>query len=113
MSVTIYGSSDDLIEVEGDITEEFSYPLSAEEGNGALLVFSEGTVLRVRYDDNGVWRINVVTTGTNFVGHVQAPEDDEDNYSDRVTLSGPSPLRWVVLGTEIAMAKAVGRVSAR
>lgn len=112
MSVTVYGVSDDLIEVEGDITAEFSYPESAEGGVGVLLAFSDGTVMRVTWMANwaegGVWRITEVTHGAGTVDHVPAPEDDEDNYSDRATLHGH--IRWVVLGTEVALAKAAGKI---
>jgi hypothetical protein len=98
VSVTIYGASDDLIELEGDIREEFN---ALDLDDGALLAFSDGTVLRIGYSDNGVWRISPVVS----VGHVsidQAPEDDEDNYSDRAILTGP--IKWVVFGSAIGKA---------
>ena len=95
MSTIVYGASDDLIEIDGDISEEFSS--YDEDGDGALLAFSTGTVLRVKYDKNGVWRITPVVGPPCTI--VQAPEDDEDNYSDRATIEGAT---WVVLGTAIA-----------
>jgi len=102
MSITITGASDDLIEVEGDIREEFSYE---DEANGDLLAFSDGTILRVKFSDSGVWRITPVVRGNADLAIQQAPEDDEDNYSDRATLSGlSSPMSWVVQG--VAFAKA-------
>lgn len=95
MSVTIYGASDDLIEIEGDIREEFTPPYDEE----ALLAFSDGTVLRMRYSDSGVWRIApVISPGELTI--VQAPEDDEDNYSDRATIN--APMLWVVMGTQMS-----------
>ena len=95
MSVTVYGASDDLIEVDGDIVEEFTYDQNQiTEGN--LLAFSDGTVLRVVYSRSGVWRITTVASGTATVTVTQAPEDDDDNYSDRATVDGD--VRWVVQG---------------
>lgn len=93
-TVTVYGASDDLIEVEGTIDEEFSVG-----ADGNLLAFSDGTVLRIQHTD--VWRITpVVVPDQGLLSIVQCPENDEDNYSDRATLTGN--ILWVVLGSEIA-----------
>lgn len=100
--ITVYGSSDALVELEGDVTEEFYVP----PGDKAVLAFSDGTVLRIEYIDEAIWRLSLVAAGACAMAHYQAPEDDEDNYSDRVELSGPA-IRWVVLGEEVATAKAV------
>lgn len=97
--VSVYGSSDDLIEVEGAIREEFE---ALGEDDGVLLVFSTGVVLRVAYSNQGVWRITPVA-GSELVSIVQAPEDDEDNYSDRAHLLG-NPA-WVVCGNVFVKAK--------
>jgi hypothetical protein len=102
VSITVYGASDDLIEVDGDISEEFSY--HDYDGDGDLLAFSDGTVLRVRFGDSGVWRITPVVRGTADLEIVQAPEgdeDDEDARTDRATLSGAT---WVVQGIAHATA---------
>lgn len=103
-TTAIYGSSDDLI-VVGDnagsaIREQFTAPDISPCGTGGLLAFSDGTVVNVAYTDEGIWRINLVREGRNDFSIVQAPEDDEDNYSDRATLVGS--LDWCVLGTDIA-----------
>jgi hypothetical protein len=99
--IEVYGSSDDLIEVEGAIREEFNYQQNGYgQPSGDLLAFSDGTVLRIEYAAGGVWRITPVVSGSSEVQIVQAPEGDEDNYSDRATVS---EARWVVQG--IAMAK--------
>lgn len=98
--VTVYGASDDCIEVEGAITEEFT-PYD-KNFDGDLLAFSDGSVLRIRYTDSGVWRIEPVQTGS-AIKITPALEGDEDNYSDIATVAGP--VRWVVLGTEYALGK--------
>lgn len=97
----VYGASDDLIEVEGCIREEFTATEQAEE-EGDLLAFSTGVVLRVRYAENGVWRITPVAEADG-VTITQAPEDDEANYSDRAFLR--QPVAWVVHGTGYAAAQ--------
>lgn len=98
MTVRIYGISDDLIEIEGAIDEEFTY--DDNDGEGMLIAFSDGTVLRVIYSSSGVWRISPVQIGTTPLSIDQAPEDDEDNYSDGATLGGM--IEWVMGGTQLA-----------
>jgi hypothetical protein len=95
MPLTLTGASDDLIEVDGDFDAEFTAPA----GGPALMAFSDGTVLRIEYT-HGVWRIRPVTTGRGAVIVEQAPEDDEDNYSDKAKLAGP--IEWVVLGLHMS-----------
>jgi hypothetical protein len=90
MSVTVYGASDDLIEVEGDIREEFPW----NDALPAYLRFSNGVVLRVHWFT--FWHITPVERA-DLVEVVQCPEDDEDNYSDRATVSGD--VAWVVCGS--------------
>lgn len=97
-NVTVYGSSDDLIEVEGGIREEFTY--AEEDRDGDLLAFSDGTILRIQYEQTGIWRISPVVNGSSELSIKQAPEDDDSNYSDRATLSGP--VAWVVQGIAFA-----------
>lgn len=92
MSVTVYGASDDLVEIEGDIREEFGFPWPDDAS--VFLGFSNGVVLRVTRPN--VWRIAPVA-GADLVQVVQCPEDDEDNYSDRATVSGR--VAWVVCGS--------------
>lgn len=88
--VTIYGASDDLIEVDGDLSEEFSLP----GDDKAILAFGDGSVLAVNYDEFGVWRIHRILTGSALYEHDEDPGNDESRYSDRVTLTGD--LRWVL-----------------
>jgi hypothetical protein len=95
--ITIYGAGDDLIEVDGDISEEFYVPDLA--ANGDLLAFSDGTVLRLHITNEGIWRITPVVRGAGYLSIVQAPEDDDDNITDRATLDGAV---WVVHGTSYA-----------
>ena len=95
----IYGASDDLIEVEGDITEEFN-PRFEEDGP-ALLAFSDGTLLQIQYGvgGNAFWRIQPLVYGTAKYSKVEATDED-DNYSDVVTLDGK--FKWVVCGDQWA-----------
>jgi hypothetical protein len=101
MPITVYGASDDLIEIDGDISEEFTLRNDAPEV-GDLLAFSDGTILRIGYTPRGVWRITPLVRGAAELTIEQAPENDDSNYSDRATLSGAA---WVVQG--IAQARSI------
>ena len=89
MSVLVYGSSDDLVEVEGDIEEEFN---CYDEHDGAVLVFSTGAVLRIVYDALGFWRVKTLLSGQG-VSVVGATSLDGD-YSDKATVAGA--VSWVI-----------------
>lgn len=107
MPVTIYGASDDLIEVRGDIYEEFN-PRSDDEPS--FLAFSDGTVLAVSYGGDGEWIIRPRVRGTAALTHEHSlgpdadrREDGSSGYSDRVTLDGP--IAWCVFGPSFAPAR--------
>ncbi len=68
MSITVYGTSTNLIEVDGDISNTFSYTGDLGEGDtGDLLAFSDGTVLRMRRDPEYAWVIDVLVHGASDV----------------------------------------------
>jgi hypothetical protein len=94
----ITGASDDLIEIDGQIREEFTY---SDNDDGDLIAVSDGTVLRIKFD--GVWRITLVKRGTARVDIVQADEDDEG--TDTATLDLIGSFAWVVQGSAIVKAK--------
>lgn len=90
MTVRVYGASDDLIEVEGDLREEFGACDTV-----VMLVFADGTRLRVVYSPegyNGRWQIAVLDDPTGTVKHTPALDEDA-NYSDVVEFETDS--RWV------------------
>jgi hypothetical protein len=99
MRLEIYGASDDLVEIEGDIREEFNV---YDEPEGHLAI-SDGTLLSVLYDEHGFWRINRLVQGSAKYSKTEGTDIDSD-YSDRVTLDGPS-FEWVVYGNAVAKRK--------
>ena len=101
-SVTIFGYSDDLIEVEGAVRGEFTLP----SGDEAFVALSNGVVVRILYSRSGVWRINLVSKpGDVAVSVTSAPEDDDDNYTDRCVVTG-GDIAWAVLGTDVTRTRA-------
>ena len=97
--VKIYGASDDLIEVEGDIREEFSAYL--DDGKSKVLAFSDGTLLRMVYDHDGIWRITIVELGESTV--VQTHGSVKDDTNDVVTIKGD--IQWVACADGDKMAR--------
>ena len=102
MSVKISGASDDLIEIEGDVTAEFC--TDADE-KPKFLAFSDGTILHVEYADSGLWRINREVEGAASYSKWEATDSSSKQYSDVVTLGagdaqgrGTVSLSWVVCG---------------
>lgn len=92
MSITVYGASDDLIEVDGDISEEFPYlEHDTTPGGGDLLAFSDGTILRVAFGTDG-WRIAPVCRGSSPLTIEQHTDGEEG--TDKATLDAA----WVVHG---------------
>lgn len=96
MSIIIYGASDDLIEIEGEFREELSLRLDTPE-DSALLFVSDGTVIRVNYDSDGIWRLTRLVSGA--ARFEKGEGDVEANTPDIVTLSGIR-INWICLARE-------------
>lgn len=97
-TLVIYGASDDLIEIDS----EHQHMLPSEEfnvlgmpGDSWTLGVSDGTLLRVVYDEDGIWRFRPLVLGSDFVRI--DPGLDDRVHSDRVVLSGEN-LTWVLFG---------------
>lgn len=91
----IYGASDDLIEVESDNQREFhSEEFQADQTN--VLGFSDGTLLEIRYDKWGVWRITSVVRGLNFIRIEPAETDIKSDYA----FIDAHNIEWIILSKE-------------
>jgi hypothetical protein len=60
-----------------------------------VLAFSDGTLLGVNYDENGLWRFPVMIAGRSRMS-IKFGEVDKDT-NDTVTLTGEE-IKWVVCG---------------
>ena len=96
-TITITGYSDDNIEIDGAIREEIPfYP--KDEHDAIALVVSDGTVLSIRYDDQGIWRITPIYHGASQYSKAEGSVS-EDTF-DVVTLTNESFL-WIVVGKQL------------
>jgi hypothetical protein len=81
----VYGSSDDLIEFDGEFTGEVCrYGTDAQE-HGVLVVMSDGSMLNVKYGKpglGGAWGVTLVKPGALFDRIDQCTDEEADPYSD-------------------------------
>src|SRR4051794_32016754 len=95
-----YGASDDLVEVEGAITDEFSTPRGKWTG---VLVAPNGSRLAVhaRYTDRGTWMLGVHQTEDveplpPWVITIRTAAEGECRYSVTLVVDAPE-------GTQLAV----------
>lgn len=83
MATKIYGSSDDLIEFEGDIYDEIGAYKAQDKG----ILLSDGTVLECSYPKTpglGVWGFKLIRAGSLFDRIEECNDEDAEVYSDVV-----------------------------
>src|ERR1039457_6078330 len=97
--LTITGGSDDLIEIGGELEAEFtaSQEYDSDEQSWVVAV-SDGTLLKVIYDNDGIWRVSLIARGESEFSKVEG--DVEQDTFDVVTLSSKYRFRWVVQGVD-------------
>ena len=98
---TVTGASDDLVEINGELCEEFD----ACDLRDGKVAFSDGTLLGVEYDSDGIWRFKVIFKGSCFDHKVEGCVTDNSN--DVVHLK--EGITWAVFGddVDVVMATAV------
>jgi hypothetical protein len=92
--IKVYGSGDDLIVVEGDITAEF---FAVEETH--YLALSDGSVIKFIFED-AVWKIIVIDGNMEYSIE---PADDGDITSE--ALVSDDPFDWVMFGNNFERAR--------
>lgn len=82
MATKVYGYSDDLVMLDGDVGGQYEPQYPDEDGCG--LFFSDGTVLAVIYgkDDKGIWAIQVMEKGSLFERLDICTDEKAKVYSD-------------------------------
>lgn len=94
MTTKLYGASDDLIEFDGDINGEVGCYGTDDREHGVLVVFSDGTVLEVKYCGKvpGVWGVSLLKQGGLFLRIDQCADPDAKPYSDQAYFG--DGLKW-------------------
>lgn len=84
--VSVYGYSDDLVEIEGSSYEEDEVSCI---GQKVRIWFDDGTVILIGYpkrEDLGVWKIDVEQHGTSQHSLHVCENENDDPYSDVFTI---------------------------
>jgi len=71
----VTGASDDLIEIAGELAEEFN-SIDCSDG---VMAFSDGTLLDVEYDEDGIWRFRLRFKGALYDKKVEGSVSDDTN----------------------------------
>ena len=84
MTTKVYGASDDLVEFDGDVYGEVGCYGTDDRERGVLCVFSDGTLLEVKYCGrvSGVWEVKCLRAGELFDRIDQCDDEDANPYSD-------------------------------
>ena len=105
-TLTITGASDDIIEIGGDISEEFN-AYSRRDNSGAreafILTVSDGSLFKVLYDSDGIWRVISVVRGG--AGFSKVDGDVTADTNDVLTLTQDAPFKWVACNGKYAVGK--------
>jgi len=96
----IYGSSDDLIEFEGDFTGEVGCYGTDDREHGVLVLVSDGSVLEVKYGKggDGIWEVKLLKQGQQFDRIEPCTDEDADIYSDIAYFK--AGITWAYAATE-------------
>lgn len=98
MSTTVYGASDDLIEFEGDVTGEVGAYGYEDDNGSVLLIFSDGTLLKCWYGEEGIWCLRLLAKGE-LLDHIDTCTDSlADPHSDVAHFK--DGLRWAYQAKE-------------
>lgn len=118
----VYGSSDDLVELEGCVRDEL------QGGDEPTYVrFTNGTYAKVVYSDEGVWRVEVIAKGTGTVRRLYGLPDDSDgdlskqahgdpdapSYSDVLIIESDCPIELESWGRKPLKSPAPGLATAK
>ena len=102
MNTRIYGASDDLIEIEGNINDEHD---CYDHKRPIKITGSDGTIANIFY--NGEWKIKVKKIGTKYMHRIDNVGEDGKHigiangvpsYSDVLVFS--EGLEWVKVGSK-------------
>ena len=77
--VTIYGYSDDLVEIENSQYKEDEIDCYDK---AIRFFFVDGTIISICYAQGGVWKITHEAIGKAWYELTRCEDDDDDAYSD-------------------------------
>jgi len=97
MKTYLYGGSDDLIEIDGAITDEIGCYDVAEKG--IKFSASDGTTGLIKYD--GEWRIEIYDPGTLILNHYKSVGDEMSHPGDLSKFTAYKQSRHTMITTAV------------
>lgn len=101
MKTKIYGASDDLIEIDGEISDEHN-----QIDFSGKVICSDGTEAKLEYNDDGIWKFSLIEMGNKYLDLIESKGDDVphthefarglSSYSDVLVLD--DGIEWVKIG---------------
>ena len=85
---------------DGDVNGEAGRFGTGDDGHGALLICSDGTMLEIKYGkaDMGVWGITLLDAGSLFVHINPCMDEDADPHSDIAHFK--DGLKWAYVASD-------------
>jgi hypothetical protein len=103
MITRIYGASDDLIEIDGQISDEVeAYSSEKKPIKFKTSLGTKGTILY-----NGEWKITIIQEGSDFVKIIESVGDDND-HTEENTNNVPSHSDVLILDGDLEWVKVKG-----
>jgi hypothetical protein len=100
-ALTIYGTPEDQIKLEGELNDELSV---YEFEESAYLACSDGTLLSVSLDGEETWRIETITLGAHTV--MEKVEGTVETGTDKLSLTNPVvAFQWILMGSSLLSAR--------
>lgn len=98
----VYGYSDDLLEIEGDLF----YDEVCLAGDSVQLAFSNGLLVEFIYCESATWQFHILSNPNNIpFTKMELGEAEEQGYSEHLIIEGH--IEWcVVVGEEISKKEA-------
>ena len=100
MATKIYGTSDDLIEFEGDVYGEVCYCGTDDSEKGLLIICSDGTLLEAKYGkaEMAIWGLRLIKQGKLYSEFKVCNDPDDNPHSDIMYFH--DGLKWAYAATE-------------
>jgi len=100
-ALTIYGTPEDQIKLEGELNDELG---TYEFQESTYLACSEGTLLSVSLDEEETWRIETITVGAHT--RIEKVEGTVETGTDKLSLTNPVvAFQWILVGSSLVGVK--------
>lgn len=90
----VYGCSDDYVTFNGDIHGQV-------DSDDVVVFVDDGTRFQIRYNEEGIWKISILSKGTLFDGVDICDDPEAARYSDTLRLKPGAKRAWAAKECEL------------